>query len=310
MIPLYVQGFFRLSGMKKILPLLHKRNAKSAQRRRIGRQAALGHLVELQAFANNRAVSNTNRVTQLEIKNWTIKVAIVGGTEPKKEDVELDYDSEKGVSIADIKQQLRKKFGDEYSITLVYNGSNTQRNSDLKNPEWVLKPDLIKAGKGMYLAVLKPESDAETAAAKDTEQVSRPNNVIAMAKLAILIKNYGFKKVVTANHINNASSAKATDNSGVAEQQIAQVSGPTLFIDPFYKAPGKEGQYHDMLVEQGGSSKQQDGIWIVTSKDESVTVGVLPMRVYTDELANLASSTGVSVSNYISDKRPPNVIEE
>src|SRR5690606_19595706 len=124
-----------------------------------------------------------------------------------------------------------------------------------------------------------------------------------------LISKYSIQKIVTANHINSASKPGATEeNSGVTEQQVNQVSGITLFIDPFYLAPGQESQYHDIIIKNGGDIVDKNSdlvLWVVRNKEKTVTLAVLSRYVYTDEIDEL----GVTTKHYIHETRPDDIIK-
>ncbi|GAA0547301.1 hypothetical protein [Chitinophaga japonensis] len=247
-------------------------------------------------------------VAQLKPATWKLLVVI------KKKDKVLNkkmadiiYDDETSIAVSDIQRQLENFEGGFYHVIMHYTRA-TATNSAVKNSNTKIGPDQIKANGQFFLAELQIADDREVLEQLRNEKKARPPEVIKKAALQGIIEAHGFTSIVTANHIDNARKDTGEENNGVKEQQVQQVIGKTLFIDPLFSPPGAENQYHDILARQGAavSASNVAGFPFYLVAGSGVTLGVLAACVYTDEV----NSLGVAVKHYIHIDRPDNVLEE
>lgn len=248
---------------------------------------------------------------QLKPAVWKLKTALVklnGAVQQVTNDI--DYDDETGITVGNVKSQLGAKYGELYVITLVFNGTNAQLNNDLQNSEYTIGHERIRlVGSTMMMAVLKEQESLE----KKEEALApkaRPDFIAKKSELAALIDTHGFKKIVTGNHINNAKEETSEVNEGVSTQQIAEIEGKTLFIDPLFQPPGQEWQYHDQLLKQGAQQSGSSAARLYILQTDAIFLGVLSKGMYSDEVDELAESMGVKVAEYIHETRPVNIIKE
>jgi hypothetical protein len=246
-------------------------------------------------------------VTQLKPAVWNLTIIVKGPGGAQRKAVDVDYDDEKHLPVSTIKEQLQHYNGGIYKVTMQFIGSNSQMDSDLKNDAYGIPGNYIKLNGGKILALLEPMQSELELEQKAHEQQPRPGNVIKKRELQSIVEQYGFAKIVTGNHINSAKEyASKETNDGVVTQQIKEVHGNTLFIDPLFQAPGAESQYHDILLNDGATYTTNAGLGLYIIHGKSFTLGILCKGVYTDEVTQL----GVPVSEYISVTRPADVIGE
>jgi hypothetical protein len=246
-------------------------------------------------------------VAQLKPAVWNLVIIIKEPGAPKQKTVAVDYDDEKDLPVSTIKEQLQHYSGGIYKVTLQFIGSNSQMNSDLKNDAYGIAGNYIKLNGGKILALLEPMQSELELEQKAHEQQPRPGNVIKKRELQRMVEQYGFTKIVTGNHINGAKNPELKEiNDGVITQQIKEVYGNTLFIDPLFQAPGAEHQYHDILLSDGATYTTNADLGLYIIQGKSFTLGILCKGVYTDEVTQL----GVPVSEYISVTRPVDIIGE
>jgi len=250
--------------------------------------------------------ANTNSIIQLKPAEWALSVVIRKLTgDIQKGTHTIIYDDEVGVTVGEIKAQLCGRYGGLYAMKLVFLGTNAQLNNDLANDGFMLRPDRIRAIKANLMAGLQEKVSEEEVVAAEAPK-SRPENVITQRELREIIERYGFVKIVTGNHIHSAKSVEEGVSSGVKSQQIDEVNGNTLFIDPLFQPPGSEGQYHDILCKQGARCGALGHNLYFAEMSDGILLGILACHLYTDEVDEL----GVTVKHYIHETRPVNVIKE
>jgi len=248
-------------------------------------------------------------VAQLKPAQWNFGIGIkpLGADKAVPAKVTLDYDDETGISVRDVKRQLENYKGKFYKVTLHYIGSNTATDGNLKDDNYHIPGALIRLNQAKFTAVLEEAGSQIEQEELSAKKEKRPSNIITQNKLNEIIRSYGFKKVVTGNHIEGARDTKANEiNHSVIDQQVREMAGNTLFIDPLFQLPGNEGQYHDHIMKDGGDIVMMDndlGFFAVQDKEGRFILGILSKSVYTDEIEEL----GVTCKFYAAQKRPANV---
>lgn len=254
--------------------------------------------------------SGSGTTAQLKPAVWKLNIGIrkLNGT-VQREVADIDYDDETGITVGDVISQLNAKHGELYSIQIVFLGTNAQLNNDLRNPGYTIRQERIQGSGSQMLAVLAEQESLEEKEKAETPK-TRPDFIAKQSELISLIETHGFNKIVTGNHINNAAEKSDSVNEGVREQQIEQISGRTLFIDPLFQAPGAEWQYPDQLLAQGAQSSGSSGGKLYILQKDAIYLGVLSKGMYADEVNELVESKGVAVKHYIYETRPVDVIKE
>jgi hypothetical protein len=221
--------------------------------------------------------------------------------------VNIEYDDEQGITVENMisqvnvaVQKVQKGF---YQIEIIFYGTHSELDNDLKRPSYLISGKQLKAINVSLCASCKEVDEKDMNSLKE-----RDKDIITIPFLVDIIKKYKFTKIVTGNHINGATKGTNQQHESVRNQQINEMGGRTLFIDPLFKSPGNEWQYHDQLITVPNASfKIKDGIYIIQSNN--VFLGVLPMKMYSDEVSEVVTALNIEVKFYITETRPVNIIK-
>ncbi len=250
-------------------------------------------------------------VAQLK-PSWTLMTTIKSLHGDKKTEMtKIEYHETAGIPVGDVKAQLAVTYQGLYTIELFYTGNSTTLDGKLKDNNYKITVDVIRYSGDKIIAVLREQKTEEEKEAAEAPQ-KRPDNIVKQGRLIDLIKTYSFKKIVTGNHIDSARKYTKEENPAVQKQQINEVDvlKRTLFIDPLFDLPGREGQYHDILMlrDRAVVSNRGEGLYIILTLEKFL--GVLSKGVYWDEVNELKEKMNVEVSHWIEQKRPVNIIKE
>ena len=240
--------------------------------------------------------------------NMEVKVMKLSQKVPVTEQVKIVYDDTKPITVQEIKVHLQKEFEeklDYFTISLIYKFNNPEMSGNLTRPDYSIPGENIAKFYKNVFAVIK-EVEGKSQKEEEDKPKDRDPDIITITYLCGLIDTYEFAKIVTGNHINAAKKEELVQDSGVQTQQINEIEGNTLFIDPSFQKPLAEWQYHDQLAKSaGGKYKTLGKLYLIPNGQ--LVLGVLPMRMYSDEVSEVGKMKGVTIKHYITETRPANI---